>query len=393
MKNSHYMEIESFIREIYKSEEKSIPLHAPVFVGNEKKYLSECIDSTFVSYVGKFVTEFEAAVRTYVGSKYSIAVVNGTVALQIAMQVSGVLPGDEVITTALTFVATANAISHIGATPLFVDSSEKSLGLCPVSLNEFLKKNAEIRKDGYSYNKLSGRRISACVPVHIFGHPVEITEIEDVCRNYNLTIIEDAAESLGSYYNGKHTGTFGKAGILSFNGNKLVTTGGGGMIITDDPVIADRARYITTTAKVPHPYEFFHDEIGYNFRMPNVNAAIGLAQMEKLPEFLKLKREVAARYGMFFEKLANQEIKFITEPEYARSNYWLNAILVKNRKERDTFLEYMNKRNIQVRPAWTLMTKLPMYKNSLASDLTNAKSFEDRIVNLPSSVATNLITA
>ncbi|MCX7698788.1 MAG: LegC family aminotransferase, partial [Candidatus Goldbacteria bacterium] len=333
-----FIDIINFIKKLYKNSEK-IPLHEPCFIGNEKKYLCDCIDSTFVSYIGKYVTLFEEAIKKFTGTKYAVAVSSGTVALHIALIVAGVKPGDEILTQPLTFVATANAISHAGAVPFFIDCERSTLGMSPEKLRDFLKKEVELRRDGYSYNIRTGARIFACVPVHVFGHPVRIDDILKLCEPYNIIVIEDAAESLGSYYKEKHTGTFGKVGILSFNGNKIVTTGGGGMIITDDENVAYKARHLTTTAKVPHKWEFIHDEIGYNYRMPNVNAAIGVAQMEKITEFLENKRETAKKYEEFCKE---HEILFVSEPEGARSNYWLNAIILKDREERDAFLEYSN---------------------------------------------------
>lgn len=372
-----------FIREIYGVKNDFIPLHQPCFTGNEKKYLTDCIDSTFVSSVGKFVDLFEEKIQTFTGAKHAIATVNGTTALQIALQLAGVKPGDEVLTTALTFVATANAISYTGAKIIFTDSSKETLGLCPEKLLAYLKAETEIKKDGFCYNKKTKKRISACVPVHIYGHPADIESILSICNEYNITVIEDAAESLGGYYKNKHTGTFGKLATLSYNGNKIVTTGGGGMLLTNDAEVAKKAKHITTTAKVPHPYEFYHDELGYNFRMPNINAALGVAQMEKLPEFLKSKRELATVYADFFKKLG---IDFFTEKKGYTSNYWLNSIFLKDRKERDEFLEYSNKNGVMTRPAWVLMNKLPMYKNYETGGLENAQWIEDRLVNIPSSV-------
>lgn len=372
-----------FIRKLYNKPEGLIPLHAPVFSGNEKKYLNECIDTNFVSYVGKFVTLFEEKIAAYTGAKYAVAVVNGTCALEIALKLCGVRPCDEVLTQALTFVATSNAISYCGGRQVFIDSEKSNLGMCPVKLEVFLKQNTEIRKDGFCYNKSTNNRIFACVPVHIFGHPSLIDKIIEICNKYNIVVVEDAAESIGSKYFDKHTGTFGKAAILSFNGNKTITTGGGGMIITNDEQFAKKAKYITTTAKVPHPYEFYHDELGYNYRMPNLNAAIGCAQMEKIDEFIANKRVTAALYKDFF---ATSEIDFFTEKENCISNYWVNVILLKDREQRDTFLKYTNKNGVMTRPAWTLMNKLPMYKSCLHTNLDNAQWLEDRLVNIPSSV-------
>ncbi|MBA4391150.1 MAG: aminotransferase DegT [Syntrophus sp. (in: bacteria)] len=371
-----------FIRQLYGSN-GTIPLHEPRFIGNEKKYLNQCIDSTYVSYVGEFVTRFEDIIKEYTGAKYAIATANGTLALHAALLLAGVKNNDEVLTQALTFVATANAITYCGAKPIFIDSDRETLGMSPVKLEEFLKNETIIKDDGFCYNKQTGNKISACVPVHIFGHPVKIEHIKSICGKYNITLVEDAAESLGSFYKEKHTGIFGKIGILSFNGNKLITTGGGGMIITDDENIARQAKHITTTAKVSHKWEFFHDEVGYNYRMPNVNAAIGCAQMESLPKYLDNKRETAALYKVFFNELG---ISFLVEPEGCGSNYWLNAIILKDRVQRDEFLEYCNNNRVMSRPIWTLMNKLPMYQHCQHINLENAQWLEDRVVNIPSSV-------
>jgi perosamine synthetase len=377
-----YEKIIKFIREMYKTS-GVIPLHAPRFVGNEKKYLSACIDSTFVSYVGEFVTQFEDMIKEYTGAKYAVATTNGTLALHTALITSGVQEGDEVLTQALTFVATANAISHCFAKTVFIDSERDTLGMSPEKLDEFLLQNAVFHDDGFCYNKLTGRRIAACVPVHVFGHPVRIDVIEAICRKYHIVCVEDAAESLGSFYKGQHTGTFGKVGIFSFNGNKIVTAGGGGMVVTNDEATATLAKHITTTAKVVHKWEIYHDMIGYNYRLPNVNAAIGCAQMESLPKFLENKRELAGLYNEFFNET---DVVFITERENCSSNYWLNAILLQNKTERDSFLEYSIENGVMVRPVWKLLNTLPMYENCQTTDLENANYLADRIVNLPSSV-------
>lgn len=377
-----YKEIVDYIRELYYQPEGLIPLHAPVFMGNEKKYLNECIDSTFVSYVGKFVTQFEEMTAAYTGSKYAIAVSNGTSALQIALLAAGVQKGDEVITQPLTFVATANAIAHTGALPVFVDVDKSTLGMSPEKLDAFLSENVEIKSDG-CYNKLTHSKISACIPVHIFGHPCQIDQIVEICEKYKIKVVEDAAESLGSFYKGKHTGTFGVIGILSYNGNKTITTGGGGMILTNDQKLAAFAKHITTTAKVPHLWEFVHDEVAFNYRMPNVNAAIGVAQMELLDVFLENKRKTADFYALFFK---DKEIQFVAEPSFSKSNYWLNALILKNREERDTFLAFTNENKVMTRPVWGLMNKLDMYKNCQSGDLSNSEWLGDRVVNIPSSV-------
>lgn len=373
-------EITKFIQKIYK--DSPVPLHAPKFLGNEKKYLCDCIDTTFVSYVGKYVSDFENHIKSITGTQNAIAIVNGTCALQIALIVANVKPGEEVITQALTFAATVAAIKHAGAEPVFVDVDRGTLGMSPESLKSYLEKNAEVRSN-VTYNKVTGKKISAVIPMHTFGHPVLIDEILNIANNYNLIVIEDAAESIGSYYKGKHTGIFGKAAIFSFNGNKPVTTGGGGMLITDDNQLAERVRYITTTAKRPHKWEFFHDEVGYNLRMPNVNAAVGCAQMEYFEKILSNKRSTAELYKDFFESVG---IAFVNEPKNCKSNYWLNAILLKDRAERDQFLEFSNNNNIQTRPIWTLMTKLPPYKMCPHGSVSNSEWLEDRVVNIPSGV-------
>lgn len=370
-----------FIRKIYKTDE-FIPLHVPKFLGNEKKYLNECIDTTFVSYVGAFVTKFEEMTSDFIGAGYAVATVSGTTALQIALQIAGVNKGDEVITQPLTFAATCNAIAHAGGTPVFVDVELDTLGMSPEKLDDFLNENAIIKDDGVCYNKITNKRIAACLPVHIFGFPAKIEQIVEICRSFNITVVEDAAESLGSFYKGKHTGTFGKLGILSYNGNKTITTGGGGMIITDDEELAKRAKHITTTAKKPHPYEFVHDEIGYNFRMPNINAAVGVAQMEYIDKILENKRQTAMLYKEFCEE---NGINFLSEPEGSYSNYWLNTIVLKNLDERNEFLKFTNENGVMTRPIWRLMNKLPMFEQCQSGNLDNSLWLEERVVNLPSS--------
>jgi aminotransferase in exopolysaccharide biosynthesis len=377
----NHEEIAKFIRSLYPKMDPVL-LHCPNFIGNEKKYLAECIDTNYVSYVGRFVTAMEDKIKEITGSHYAVAMVNGTAALQMALVSCGVKPGEEVITQSLTFVATAAAIVHAGACPAFVDIDRETIGMSPDSLCSFLKKNA-VRKDGKLVDKTSGKIISAVVPVHIFGHPVRINEIKTICDEYGIMLIEDAAEALGSYRDGKHAGTFGLAGILSFNGNKLVTTGGGGMLITDNESIANRARYISTTAKRPHAWEFFHEEVGYNLRMPSLNAAVGFAQLEYLDRILSSKREVANLYQAFFAKFG---IPVIKEPTGCSSNYWLNAIVLNSRVERDEFLTYMNSNKVQTRPVWTLMHKMPPYKDYPRTEMPVAEWYEDRIVNIPSSM-------
>ena len=389
-----FEKIVQFIRELYHQPEGVIPLHAPVFAGNEKKYLIECIDSTYVSYVGEFVARFEHMIADYTGAKYVVAVVNGTVALQIALLVSGVESDDEVITQPLTFVATANAIRHANAWPVFIDVDRDTLGMSPESLTAFLDKHVVIKK-GETFNKATGRRIKAIVPMHTFGFPARIDEIVAICNEYNVPVVEDAAESLGSFYKGKHTGTFGKIAVLSFNGNKILTTGGGGMLLFQDEVLAEKAKHMTTQAKVPHPWEYIHDNLGYNYRMPNINAALGVAQMERIEEIIENKRQTAHNYREFFStnqqinkstNLIDSTIQFICEPIGYRSNYWLNTITLNNRKERDEFLKYTNENGIMTRPIWRLMNKLEMFKNAQTGNLENSEWLEDRAVNLPSSI-------
>ena len=377
--------IVKFIRQLYGSN-GTIPLHEPRFIGNEKKYLNQCIESTYVSYLGEFVGGFENMIQEFTGAKHAIATANGTLALHTALLLAGVKLGDEVLTQALTFVATANSISHCGAMPIFIDSERETLGMLPDKLEEFLKNETIIKDDGCCYNKRTGNKISVCVPVHIFGHPAKIEQIKALCEKHNIIIVEDAAESLGSTYKGKHTGTFGLLGIYSFNGNKTITCGGGGAIVTDDEPLSRRAKHITTTAKVPHQYEYVHDEVGYNYRMPNINAALACAQMENLEDFIMRKRELANEYKMFFDTIG---VDFIVEPEDCRSNYWLNSIVLQNRDERDSFLEFSNMNGVMTRPIWRLMNKLPMYQHCQHTNLENAQWLEDRVVNIPSSVRLN----
>ncbi|MFW2379427.1 LegC family aminotransferase [Aliarcobacter butzleri] len=373
--------IVDFIKETFKTQE-FIPLHEPRFIGNEKKYLNDCIDSTFVSSVGKYVDTFEKEFAKTVGSKFAIATVNGTAALHISLLLSGVKRDDEVITQPLTFIATSNAISYIGAKPIFLDVDLDTMGLSPKSLKNFLETNCEV-KDNICINKTTGKTIKTCVPMHTFGHPCKIEEIKEICDIWNIILVEDAAESLGSFYKNKHTGTFGKIGAFSFNGNKIITSGGGGVIVTDDEGLAKRAKHITTTAKIPHPYEYVHDEIGYNYRLPNINAALLVAQLEQLEKFLVSKRELAKIYDEFFSL---NNIKFIKESENSKSNYWLQAVLLNDINQRNEFLEFTNKNGVMTRPIWKLMNELEMFKDCQKDDLKNAKYLEERVVNIPSSV-------
>lgn len=377
-----YKEVVSFIHDLYGTED-FIPLHVPTFSGNEKKYLNECIDTTFVSSVGKFVNRFEEMTAEYTGAAKAVVCVNGTNALHMAMMIAGVERDDEVITQALTFIATCNAISYIGAHPVFIDVDRETMGLSPTAVLAWLKENAEV-KHKVCYNKRTGCRIKACVPMHTFGHPVQMEELVDVCSRYYLELIEDAAESLGSFYKGKHTGTFGKIGVISFNGNKTITTGGGGMLLFRNEELGKYAKHITTQAKVPHRWEFVHDYIGYNYRMPNINAALGCAQMEQLDDFLANKRETAEKYKVFFAN--HPKIKFFTEPENCRSNYWLNAVVLEDKHHQQDFLRYTNDHGIMTRPIWELMSRLPMFNDCQTDDLLNTQWFADRVVNLPSSV-------
>lgn len=371
-----------FVRSIYGTEE-FIPLHAPRFEGNEEKYVLDAIQSGFVSTVGVHVQEFERRIAEFTGAKHAVATVNGTAALHAAMLVGGVNRGDEVITQAVTFVATCNAIRYCGADPVFVDVSRRTLGMCPESLAELLETHAEVRDDGLCWNRTTGRVMRACVPMHNFGHPVEIDAIKEICDRWRITLIEDAAESLGSFYRGRHTGLVGTHAAISFNGNKIITTGGGGMIITDDDEVARKARHITTTAKRPHAWLYIHDELGYNYRLPALNAALGCAQAEVLPEFVARKRALAERYAAWFEA---QEYQFMLEPNDARSNYWINAFFVSDREERDCVLEYTNASGVMTRPIWTPMHTLDMFSDCLRADLPNTEWLDDRLVNVPSSV-------
>ena len=376
-----FTEIINFIKALYPSE-NLVPLHVPRFTGNEKEYVVDAIDSTFVSSVGKYVDRFEEMICEITGSKYAIATVNGTCALHIALKLAGVQPGDEIITQPLSFVATANSISHCGARPIFLDVERNTLGLDPTALKSFLQAHARIRENA-CYNKTTGNRIAGCVPMHTFGHPCRIDEIADICDHYRIALVEDAAESLGSTYKGRHTGTIGLFGIYSFNGNKTVTCGGGGSIVTNDETLAKKTKHITTTAKLPHLYEYVHDMNGYNYRLPNLNAALACAQLEQLSAFLENKRELAERYQEFFESL---DIPFIKEPDHAVSNYWLNGIILADRKSRDEFIKASNNGNVMTRPVWKLLNKLDMYKTCQTDALTNAKWLEERVVNIPSSV-------
>jgi len=370
-----------FIRDQYRTDE-FIPLHAPVFRGRERELVTDTIDSTFVSSVGVYVDMFEDQMAKFTGSPRAVAVMNGTAALHVALKLVDVGPGDLVITQSLTFVATCNAISYCGADPLFVDVDRHTLGLSPAGVEAWLAENALIDDRGECRTRVGHRRIRACLPMHTFGHPVELHELIAVCERWNLILVEDAAESLGSYYKGRQTGTFGRIGVLSFNGNKIMTTGGGGMLLTDE-IIGERAKHLTTTAKIPHPYEFVHDEVGHNYRLPNLNAALGCAQLEQLPFFLASKRDLAARYIDFFK---DSDLQPIIEPKDCISNYWLNSVICLDSKQRDALLKATNDAGVMTRPIWALMTRLPPYRKALRGPLDNSEWLEARVVNLPSSV-------
>lgn len=361
-----------------------VALHEPRFVGNEAAYLKECLDSTFVSSVGKFVDRFEAELAAYTGAKHAVAVVNGTAALHVALRLAGVQPNDEVLIPALTFVATANAVAYCGATPHFVDSEERTLGLDPTALRDYLTTISEFR-GGVCVNRATGRVIRALVPMHTFGHPVDLQGVVEVAKDFCLALVEDAAESLGSTFRGRHTGTFGLMGTLSFNGNKTITTGGGGAILTNDSELARHAKHLTTTAKVPHRWEYVHDEIGYNYRLPNINAALGCAQLEQLPDLLDAKQRLFERYQAAFA--VHSQAHIVAEPESCRSNYWLQTLLLSESVEgqRDAILGATNGAGLMTRPAWTLMHKLQPYRTCPKMDLPVAESLSRRLINLPSS--------
>lgn len=384
-------------------------LFLPVFHGNEKAYLNECIDTTFVSSVGKFVDRFEEDMEKYTGAKKAVVCVSGTNALHMSLMLAGVERDDEVLTQALTFIATCNALSYIGAHPVFIDVDKATMGLSPDAMKNWLQSNAEVRDiinhpksdilshTDYNtpqypiapdskacFNKNTGRRIKACVPMHTFGHPVRIEEIANLCREWHIELVEDAAESIGSTYKGKHTGTFGKIGAISFNGNKTITTGGGGMLLFNDEELGKYAKHITTQAKVPHRWEFRHDHIGYNYRMPNINAALGCAQLENLDKYIASKRKVAAEYVEFFKNVDN--IDYFVEPENTFSNYWLSAVILKDKEAQLDFLQQTNDNGVMTRPIWELMNRLPMFENCQNDGLKNTIWFADRVVNIPSSV-------
>lgn len=377
-----FKKVTDFIHDLYGAQD-FVPLAVPVFIGNEKKYLNECIDTTFVSSVGKFVDRFEEDTAKYTGCKRAVVCVSGTNALHMSLMLAGVQRDDEVLTQALTFVATCNALSYIGAHPVFIDVDRDTMGLSPVAVREWLIKNSE-QKNGECYNKKTGRRVKACVPMHTFGHPVHLDELVEVLKEYNIELVEDAAESIGSLYKGKHTGTFGKVGALSFNGNKTITTGGGGMMLFNDEELGAYAKHITTQAKIPHRWEFRHDHIGYNYRMPNINAALGCAQLEHIEEYVTSKRETAKEYEEFFNDIP--EIEFFVDTPDTRSNYWLNVVILKDKDAQLNFLEYTNDHGVMTRPIWELMNRLPMFEKCENDGLKNTTWFADRVVNIPSSV-------
>ncbi len=370
------------IRQICTMEQGFVPLHAPVFTGKEKEYVLDTIDSTFVSSVGEYVNRFEAMLCNITGSKYAIACANGTSALQMALHVVGVQSNHLVLTQSLSFVATANAIMHCGAEPIFLDIDKDTLGLSPTALQDFLTEHCT-RRDTVCYHRQTGKKIAACVPMHSFGHPCLIEKIHTICNDWHIPLVEDAAEALGSIYNNKYCGTFGKAGILSFNGNKIVTTGGGGAILTDDDAIGMRAKHITTTAKIAHPWKTSHDELAWNLRLPNINAALGCAQLENLKFFLQKKRERACAYKQLFEESSFQ---FIVEPKASQSNYWLCSILAQDIDMRDMFLEQSNSQGIMTRPAWDLLHTLPMYQHCLQDELKVSTYIANRLISLPSGI-------
>ena len=376
-----YNHIIDHIRELHNTREDILPLHEPRFLGNERKYVMDCIDSTFVSSVGQYVIDFEEKIKAYTGAKYAIAVVNGTAALHLSLILAGVKSNDLVVTQALSFVATANAIKYTGATPYFTDVDRETLGMSPKALRKFLD-HVEVRNN-IPYYIPTGQKVGAVVPMHTFGFPCEIDVIADLCSDYNIPLIEDAAESLGSIYKERHTGTFGLLGAYSFNGNKTITSGAGGIIVTNDDTLGPLAKHLSTQAKQPHKWEYKHDMLGYNYRCPNLNAALACAQLEKLEDFIADKRELAGKYKVFFQ---SENIAFIEEPEHTRSNYWLNAILMESKEERDLFLQVTNDAGVMTRPVWALLHRLEYLKDSMHDSLENSLYIEERLVNIPSSV-------
>jgi perosamine synthetase len=376
--------IHTTIRQVLNHTGENIALHEPCFRGNEWAYVKDCLDSTYVSSIGQYVDKFESMLADYIGVKRAVAVVNGTAALHISLKLAGVKPGDEVLVPALSFFATAAAVAYCGALPHLVDSEIKTLGLDPMRLQDYLEEIAQVR-GGECVHVRTGRIIRAMVPMHTYGHPVDLEPLLQVCQRFHLELVEDAAESMGSLYQGRHTGNWGKLAILSFNGNKIITTGGGGAILTNDADLGRLAKHLTTTAKLPHRWEFFHDQIGYNYRLPNINAALGCAQMEQLPDFLEKKRALARRYEEAFQGIAG--VTFFTEPEFARSNYWMNVLLLDADQagELQRVLEFTNDHGIKTRPAWTLMHRLPSFQDCPRMDLSVAEDLAGRLINIPSS--------
>ncbi|PKF62894.1 aminotransferase DegT [Psychromonas sp. psych-6C06] len=374
-------QLTKFIRDIYQTND-FIPLHSPTFQGNEKAYVLDTLESTFVSSVGKYVDRFEDDIARYTGAKKAIATVNGSAALHASLYLAGIKEHDLVLTQSLTFVATCNSIYQLGAQAIFIDISLDTLSLCPDATAQYLEQHAELDCDGQCRHKLSKQNIKAILPMHTFGHPAKLEQLQRICEKWNLILIEDAAESLGSFYQGQHTGTFGKFSAISFNGNKIITTGGGGMILCDDLSAGEHAKHITTTAKVAHPYEYFHDQLGFNYRLPNLNAALGCAQMESLQQVLENKRALAARYQTYFN---HSDLTFVVEPKQAHSNYWLNAIICPNEKVRDNLLIKTNEQGVMTRPIWKLMHRLPMFSNALKGKMDNSEYIEKHLINLPSS--------
>jgi perosamine synthetase len=376
-----FNEFIDFVKEVYGTK-KDIPLHEPKFIGNEKKYINQCIDTTFVSSVGKFVDQFEEKIAKYTGAKYAIATTNGTSALHVSLILAGVEEDNEVITQPLNFIASCNAISYCNAEPIFIDVDRDTMGLSPSALKSFLDKDTTV-KNKQCINNKTNKIIKACLPMHSYGHPCRIDEIKEICDEHYIFLIEDAAESVGSFYKNKHMGTFGELGAMSFNGNKIITAGGGGCIITNNKVLAKKAKHLTTTAKVSHKWDFNHDMVGYNYRMPNLNAALLVAQLEKLNDFITNKRNLADKYEAFFK---DTDYIFFKEPKNSKSNYWLNSIVLKDKHQRDKFLEETNLNGVMTRPIWILMNKLPMFKDAQCADLKNSEWLDERVVNIPSSV-------
>jgi len=361
-----------------------VALHEPRLNGNESRYLSDCLASTYVSSVGAYVDRFEADLSAFTGAKHVVATVNGTSALHVALLLAGVQPGDEVLVPALSFVATANAVHYCGATPHFLDSQQSTLGIDPAAMRAWLTETTTV-ENGACVNQATGRRIAAVVPMHAYGHPCDVVGVMEVAAEYRLPVIEDAAESLGSLVNGQHTGTFGLLGTLSFNGNKIVTTGGGGAILTNDSHLAQRAKHLTTTAKVPHRWEYTHDEVGYNYRMPNINAALGCAQLEQIESFITSKRQLFENYRAALAGIAG--VQLFREPLGTRSNYWLQTLLLDEDQShhRDTVLKALNDNGFMARPAWTLLSSLRPFRDCPSAPLPVASLLEQRIINIPSS--------